>query len=101
MSNTWNNLLEALLDVCEEYNRMKEKANEKSIEKEFFSDIFAEPVIDKSSVVNAMAEHGWSSFDMKMVLRYVSTPEQAKMAIELINRGYGWSDVRDIVRSID
>ena len=101
MSNKWNKFFDALFEVCEEYNNMKAKADEKVVEKEFFSDIFAEPVVDKSNVVNAMAEHEWSSFDMKMVLRYVSTPEQARTAIELVNRGYGWNDVRDILRSID
>ena len=101
MANTWTTFFNALIEVCEEYNKTKTKVDEKIVEQEFFSDIFAEPVVDKSNVVNAMAEHGWSSFDMKMVLRYVSTPEQAKTAIELVNRGYGWNDVRDIVRSID
>ena len=101
MANTWTTFFNALIEVCEEYNKLKTKAETNKMETEFFSDIFAEPVLDKSAVVNAMAEHGWSSFDMKMVLRYVSTPEQAKTAIELVNRDYGWSDVRDIVRSID
>ena len=108
MSNKWNNFFNALIEVCEEYNRIKEKAEEKKAEKadeieqrEFFSDIFAEPVCDKSAVVDAMAARGWSSWDMKQVLRYCSTTEQCKTAIELINRDYDWFNVKDIVRSME
>ena len=101
MSNKWNNFFNALIDVCEEYNKMKEKADAKKMEVEYFSDIFAEPVYDKSAVVETMAKFGWSRFDMKMLVKSVNTPEQAKVAMELIKRGYSSFDIRDIIASME
>ena len=96
MSNKWNNFFEALVDICEEYNKMKKRADNR-METEFFSDIFAEPVLDKSNVVDAMIAKGWSSFDMKSLLRDINTPEQAKTAIKLINSGYSCFNIKTVV----
>ena len=97
MANTWTTFFNALIEVCEEYNKLKAKAETNKMETEFFSDIFAEPVLDKSDVVDAMIENGWSSIDMRLVLGDINTPEQAKTAIKLINGGYSWINVRNIV----
>ena len=97
MANTWTTFFNALVDICEEYNKAKEKATANRMETEFFSDIFAEPVLDKSNVVDAMIAKGWSSFDMKLVLGDINTPEQAKTAIKLINGGYSWLNIRNIL----
>lgn len=97
MANTWTTFFNALIEVCEEYNKAKEKAEANKMETEFFSDIFAEPVLDKSHVVDVMADCGWSSFDMKLLLNHINTPEQAKTAINLIKRGYNYYDVKGVV----
>lgn len=97
MANTWTTFFNALVDVCEEYNKMKKKAESNRMETEFFSDIFAEPVLDKSNVVDAMIEKGWTSFDMKSLLSVINTPEQARTAIKLIKSGYTCFSIKSIV----
>lgn len=101
MANTWTTFFNALVDVCEEYNKMKKKAESNRMETEFFSDIFAEPVLDKSNVVDAMIAKGWSSFDMKSLLRDVNTPEQARIAIKLINSGYSCFNIKSVVSDME
>ena len=97
MANTWTAFFNALVDVCEEYNKLKKRADDNRMETEFFSDIFAEPVLDKSDVVDAMVAKGWSSFDMKSLLREIKTSEQARTAIKLINAGYNCFNVKNVV----
>ena len=97
MGSTWTTFFNALVDVCEEYNKMKKKAESNRMETEFFSDIFAEPVLDKSNVVDAMIEKGWTSFNMKSLLSDINTPEQARTAIKLINSGYTCFSIKSIV----
>lgn len=97
MANTWTTFFNALVDVCEEYNKLKKKAESNRMETEFFADIFAEPVLDKSNVVDAMIEKGWTSFDMKSLLSDINTPEQARTAIKLINSGYTCFSIKSIV----
>ena len=101
MANTWTTFFNALFEICEEYNNRKEKANAKKMENDFFSEIFAEPALDKSDVVDAMIEHKWSSIDMRLLLGEINTSEQAKVAIKLINNGYEWLSIRNIVRDMN
>ena len=97
MANTWTTFFNALIEVCEEYNKLKAKAEANKMETEFFSDIFAEPVLDKSDVVDAMIEQEWTSFNMKSLLSDINTPEQAKTAIKLIKSGYTCFSINNIV----
>ena len=97
MANTWTTFFNALIEVCEEYNKLKTKAETNKMETEFFSDIFAEPVLDKSDVVDAMIEQEWTSFNMKSLLSDIHTPEQAKTAIKLIKSGYTCFNIKNIV----
>lgn len=52
----------------------------------------------KGTVVDAMAERGWSRFDMRRVLEEVTDSERAEAAVGLIRSGkYDAYDIRRIL----
>lgn len=97
MANKWETLWNALVEVCEEYNKMKEKVDEK----ESFNYDIPETTYDKGSVVAAMAEKGWKSYEMDWVLDAVTNPAQAKAAVGLVKSGkYKWHDITRILENL-
>lgn len=94
MNNKWNNLFEALIEVCEAYSEAKEKADAKKAEMELLEDIFGETANSRSEVIAAMIERGWRSYEIDSVLPKVDTPEKAKIAVHMIKSGkYRYYDI--------
>lgn len=94
MANAWTTFFNALVDVCEEYNKAKEKANAKKAEMDFIEEIFGEPATDRSEVISAMIDAGWKSYEIDAVLPEVDTPEKAKVAVHMIKSGnYRYYDI--------
>ena len=92
--------LEALNQMCEEYNKEQERKEEEKAEmrKEFESE---HKVYNRGTVITAMAEEGWDSFDMKRVLEKVDNPEKAEAAVGLIKAGrYDSFDIRRMLEAL-
>jgi hypothetical protein len=87
MTNAWTTFFNALVDVCEEYNKAKEKADAKKAEMQFIEDIFGESAECRGEVVTTMIDAGWKSYEMDAVLPKVNTAEKAKVATHLIKSG--------------
>ena len=99
MTNAWTTFFNALVDVCEEYNKAKEKADAKKAEMELIEDIFGEPATDRSEVISAMIDAEWRSYEIDEVLPYVNTPEKAKVAVHMIKSGnYRYYDISKVLK---
>ena len=95
----FDNFLDALAEVCNEYNAQKEQ--EKADKRKEFEEAPETKVYNRGTVIAAMAEQNWSSFDMDKVLEEVTNPEKAEAAVGLIQAGnYGWYDVCRVLKKL-
>ena len=95
--NFWD-VISELADACEKANEEREK--EKAQRREEFEEQTNPKVYNRGTVISAMAENGFDSYGMKKVLKVVQTSEQAEAAVGLINAGYDWYAISEIVESI-
>lgn len=92
----FNSFFDALATACEAYNNSISE-EEKAERREAFET--EDRIYNRGSVMAAMAEQGWDSYDMKRVLKEVSTPEQAEAAVGLVRSGN--YDAYDIARLLE
>ena len=93
----WNELFDIIaagLDANKQINNEEKAEFEKAAES--FSK--AKTKCTKGTVVDAMADRGWSRFDMRRVLEEVTDSERAEAAVGLIRSGkYDAYDIRRIL----
>lgn len=95
----FDSILDALAEVCNEYNAQKEQ--EKADRRKEFEEAPETKVYNRGTVITAMAEQGWGSYDMDRVLEEVTNPEKAEAAVGLINSGnYDWYDVCRVLEKL-
>ena len=97
MASKFETFLVALAEVCDNYE--KEHEEEKAEKRAAFET--EDKVYNRGSVMAAMAEKGWDSYDMRTVLNEVSTPEQAEAAVGLVRSGkYDAYDIRRLLQTL-
>lgn len=93
-------LFDAFYDMCEAYNEEKKK---QEAEKEALRENFEteEKKYNRGTVISAMAEHGYDSFDMNRILEKVTNSERAEAAVGLIrSKKYDAWDIGRILEKI-
>ena len=92
----WESFIDGLAKACEMYNDSITE-EEKAERRTAFED--EHKAYNRGSVMAAMAEQQWDSYDMKRVLKAVSTPEHAEAAVGLVKSGA--YDAYDIARLLE
>lgn len=98
----WKNLGDFMTALNEHYDEEQKKQEEEKAElRKEFEDTSERKVYNRGTVITAMAERGWSSFDMDRVLEKVTSPERAEAAVGLIKTGkYDYFDVCRIIEKL-
>lgn len=98
----WKNLGDFMTEVSKYYDEQQQKGEEEKAElRKEFEDTSERKVYNRGTVITAMAERGWDSFDMDRVLEKVTNPERAEAAVGLIKTGkYDYLDVCRIIEKL-
>lgn len=98
----WKNLGDFMTALNEHYDEeQKRQEEEKAGLRKEFEDTSDRKVYNRGTVITAMAERGWCSFDMDRVLEKVTSTERAEAAVGLIKTGkYDYFDVCRIIEKL-
>lgn len=91
-------LIEVIAALCSSNGIDEEKKEE--LRKEFEAEM--KEKYNRGTVITAMAEKGWTSYEMGRVLEEIENCEQAEAAVGLIKSGNNYTsyDIARIIRSI-
>ena len=98
----FGNFWTALAEAYESYEEdMKKREEEKAELRKEFEDTSDRKTYTRGTVITAMAEQEWSSWDMERVLEKITTPERAEAAVGLIRTGnYDYWGVCRIIENL-